>query len=69
MTVEGARVSSRPVWEFLAEFVRVKVQAFVQAMLEEEVSDLLGRGQSVRRHGVDTPVGYRNGYWTPRRLA
>ena len=40
-------------WETLESFVRVKVQAFVQDLLEEEVTELLGRGKSVRREAVD----------------
>ena len=38
-------------WETLEEFVREKVQGFVQGVLEEEVTELLGRGKSERRGG------------------
>ena len=44
-------------WETLESFVRVKVQAFVQDLLEEEVTELLGRGKSVRREVVDATPG------------
>lgn len=55
-------------WETLEEYVRVKVQGFVQELLEEEVTELLGRGKSERRAMVDAPAGYRNGYGKPRHL-
>src|SRR6266852_9864480 len=55
-------------WERLEEFVRENVQQFIQALLEEEVTELLGRTKSARREAVDTPTGYRNGYGKPRRL-
>jgi len=36
-------------WERLEDFVREHVQQFIQALLEEEVTELLGRTKSVRR--------------------
>jgi putative transposase len=60
---------SSPTWETLEVWARVKVQEFVQAVLEEEVTALLGRRKSERRAAVDAPAGYRNGYSKPRRLA
>jgi transposase-like protein len=56
------------VWETLDEFVRVKVQDFIQELLEEEVTELLGRGKSERRAVVDGVAGYRNGHGKPRQL-
>ena len=55
-------------WEHLEDFVRVQVQQFIQALLEEEVTELLGRTKSARREAVDAAPGYRNGYGKPRRL-
>ena len=55
-------------WETLEELVRGKVQGFIQELLEEEVTELLGRGKSERRGVVDAPPGYRNGHGNPRRL-
>jgi putative transposase len=55
-------------WERLEDFARDYVQRFLQALLEEEVTELLGRTKSARREAVDTPSGYRNGYGKPRRL-
>src|SRR5262245_6453328 len=61
--------STRPTWETLEAWVRVKVREFVQAVLEEEVTEALGRQRYERRAGIDAPVGHRNGYGRPRRLA
>src|SRR5437899_7284376 len=56
-------------WDHLEEFVRGHVQRFIQALLEEEVTELLGRTKSARREAVDAPQGYRNGHGKPRRLS
>lgn len=58
-----------PTWENLEVFVRGKVQGLIQRVLEEEVTELLGRGRSERRAAVDAAPGYRNGHGKPRRLA
>src|ERR1700750_3201489 len=55
-------------WERLEDFVREHIQQFIQALLEEEVTDLLGRTKSTRKEAVDAAPGYRNGYGKPRRL-
>lgn len=62
-------VSSSSPWDRLEDFAREHVQRFIQALLEEEVTELVGRQKSVRRAAVDAPVGYRNGHGKPRRLA
>ena len=62
-------VSSRPMWETLEGMVREKAQEFIQQIMEEEVTELLGREKSERRSAVDSAEGYRNGYGKPRRLA
>ena len=41
----------------------------VQRILEEEVTELLGREKSERKTVVDPAPGYRNGYGKARRLA
>ena len=41
-------------WETLEAHVRERVQGFVQEVLEEEVTELLGRGKSERRAVVDS---------------
>ncbi len=55
-------------WEHLEEFVREHVQQFIQVLLEEEITELLGRTKSARREAVDPAPRYRNGYGKPRRL-
>jgi putative transposase len=61
--------SASPLWERLEVFVREQIQRFIQALLEEEVTALLGRPKSTRRAAVDAPAGMRNGYGKPRRLS
>jgi putative transposase len=60
--------SSSQMWERLEAFVREQIQRFIQALLEEEVTALLGRPKSARRAAVDASKGLRNGYGNPRRL-
>src|SRR5512135_3729549 len=59
---------SRVEWEHLEEWVREQAQAFIQGVLEDEVTEFLGRPKSERREPVDAPAGYRNGHGKPRRL-
>ena len=56
------------VWDNLEEWVRRKVQGFIQSLLEEEITELLGRQKSERRQAVDSPPTYRNGHGKARRL-
>jgi len=65
----SSAIPSRPLWDTLETFVRDKIQELVQALLEEEVTALLGRAKSVRRGAVDAGGGSRNGYGRPRRVA
>jgi putative transposase len=65
----GTGSASSCLWERLEELVRDHVQRFIQSLLEEEVTELLGRSKSARRAAVDAPEGYRNGHGKPRRLA
>jgi len=60
---------SRPGYEDLEEWVRQKVQGFIQDILEEEVTEVLGRTRYERRKGVDGKAGSRNGHGKPRRLS
>jgi len=57
-----------PTWETLEEFVRTKIQATMQDVLEDELTAFLGRGKSERRAGIDPASGYRNGRGKPRQL-
>jgi putative transposase len=61
--------SSSPMWERLEAIVREQIQRFIQALLEEEVTALLGRPTAARRAAVDAPAGMRHGYGKPRRLS
>jgi transposase-like protein len=63
----GIQDSSSSLWDGLEEWTRSRVQEWIQDLLEEEVTELLGRRKSERRHPVDTQ-GYRNGHGKPRRL-
>lgn len=57
-------------YEDLEALVREKVKGFIHDILEEEVTEFLGRGKSERRgERVDAPEGYRNGYGRPRKLS
>ena len=53
----GVGVSSEEVWDRLEELVREQAQAFMQRILEEEVTELLGRRKSERRAEVDGASG------------
>jgi transposase-like protein len=55
-------------WERLGAFVREQVQRFIHALLEEEVTALLGRPKSARRAAGEAPSGMRNGHGKPRRF-
>lgn len=58
-----------PQWSALDEYARGKIQGWIQDLLEEEITELLGRGKSERRMGVEASEGSRNGHAKPRRLA
>jgi putative transposase len=60
--------SSSPIWARLEAFVRAQGQRCIQAVLEEEMTERLGRPTSARRTAVDAPPGMRNGDGKPRRL-
>ncbi len=66
---EGER-KTRAHYEDLEALVREKVKGFIQDILEEEVTEFLGRGKSERRkEGVDISEGYRNGHGKARKLS
>ena len=64
----GSRSESRPEWEHLEDWVQGQVQRLIQDLLEQEVTEFLGRARSVRRADSDSDTGYRNGYAPPRKL-
>ncbi len=61
------------VWAGLEELFRQQVQSVLQALLEEEVTEFLGRVKSQRRDPAVTagtaPAAYRNGHGKPRQLS
>jgi transposase-like protein len=61
-------ISAIPTWEELEGWVRVQIQEFIQELLKQEVTELLGRARYQRRVPVDGAQGYRNGYGKPRKL-
>ncbi len=61
--------TSSPTWDTLGGWLRAKLQAWVQVLLDEELTELLGRQKSERRAKVDAAPGYRNGHGKPRRLS
>ena len=63
----GSRSESRPEWEQLEDWVRSQVQRLIQELLEEEVTEFLGRAKSALRSDSDSDTGYRNGYGRARR--
>ncbi|TES85819.1 IS256 family transposase, partial [Candidatus Aerophobetes bacterium] len=62
------RQSSSIAWDYLEELVRMKVREFIQSLLEEEITELLGRKKSERRKALDSVPAYRNGHSKGRRL-
>lgn len=67
-TLEGLP-ESMPTLDTLEEWVREKIQNLVQGVLEEEVTELLGRTRYERRQAVDSSPAYRNGHGKTRRLS
>ncbi len=53
-------------YEHIERFARVEIQRWLQALLEAEVTEFLGRARHAR---AGARCGYRNGYGKPRRLA
>jgi len=52
----------------LESTIRGEVQGWIQSILDEEVTEFLGRVKSERRRAFDDGGGYRNGYGEPRKL-
>ena len=60
--------AKRVCFENLEAFARVKSEEWLLEILEEEITEHLGRGKSQRRKGIDAPNGYRNGHGKPRKF-
>ena len=68
--IKALPASQIPAFEALEEHLRKEVQVLVQKLLEEEVTEFLGRQRYERAEGSDDeqPPPYRNGYGKPRTL-
>ncbi len=55
-------------YECLEEVARGHIQRFLQDLLEEEVTELLGRQRYQRKGNAQEEEGYRNGHGKPRRF-
>ena len=67
-TLESAALSM-PTWDTLEDWARSSIQSLLQHVMEEEVTQLLGRTRYERRSGVDDNSGSRNGHGKPRRVS
>ena len=61
------RVEQPLSFQTLESTIRGEVAGWMQSILDEEVTEFLGRLKSQRRNAVDGG-GYRNGYGKPRKL-
>ena len=64
----GGSESKELFYAELEQFAREKIRGHLQDLLEQEVSEWLGREKSERKVKADEQPGYRNGYGRPRRL-
>lgn len=66
----GGIGKSKVYFDTLEEWVRMKAQEFLQSVMEEEVTERLGRQKNERRDpgGIDRSDGDRNGFGKCRRL-
>lgn len=55
-------------YEALEEFAREKIRQHLQYLLEEEITEWLGREKSERKGNALEQPGYRNGYGKTRRF-
>jgi putative transposase len=65
---KGEGESKDVLYGCLETYARQEIQGWLQDLLEQEVTEFLGREKSVRRAAVDEQPGYRNGYGRPRRV-
>lgn len=64
----GSDESKGIFYDRLEEFARAKIQEHLQDLLEQEVSEWLGRAKSERKANPLEQPGYRNGYGKRRRF-
>jgi putative transposase len=64
------KVESKEIfYEQLEEFAREKIRGHLQELLEQEVTEWLGREKGARKLNSSEQPGYRNGYGRPRRFS
>src|SRR5580765_590561 len=64
----GGVESKEIFYEEVEGFAREKIRGHLQDLLEQEVSEWLGREKSERKINAKEQPGYRNGYGRARRL-
>ena len=62
----GGSESKEIFYAELEQFAREKIRGHLQDLLEQEVSEWLGREKSERKVNADEQPGYRNGYGRTR---
>ena len=60
--------SKEILYEQLEAFARAKIRKHLQDLLEQEVTEWLGREKSERKQDAREQPGYRNGYGKMRRF-
>jgi len=60
---------ARYLYENIEELVRMKIQSFMQEILDEEVEAFVGRCRYERKQSIDNGKGYYNGYGKPRKIS
>ena len=64
----GKEESKRILYEELEAYAREKIREHLQDLLEQEVTEWLGRGKGERKGNALEQPGYRNGYGKVRRF-
>jgi putative transposase len=67
-SITGTGNTSSATYEALEEMVRLKVQEYIQEILEDEVETFLGRKKSERIKSVDGTAGYWNGHGRKKKF-
>jgi len=66
--ITGTAKPSSTTYDVLEEMVRLKVQEYIQEILEDEVESFLGRKKSERIKPVDGTAGYWNGHGRKKKF-
>lgn len=68
-SITEAAQPSRATYEVLEEMVRLKMQGYIQDILEDEVEVFLCRKKSERQTQIDGPQGYWNGHGKSKKFS